>query len=167
MNELVDIVTPPPPSWMPQTPGWLALGIVLLATMLWLAWRILRRWHANRFRRTALRELAVLQRMLDGAPGERITVLLALADLLKRLALAEWPRQTVAALTGPAWREFLQSRAGSAGDSVPALGALAALIDDAEYRGRPALAEWPDDQLRAIFSACRVWIAGYRRDDHA
>jgi len=163
MNELVDIVTPPPPSWMPQTVGWLGLGIVLLATMLWLAWRFLRRWHANRFRRTALRELAVLHRMLDGAPGERITVLLALAELLKRLALAEWPRATVAALTGPAWREFLQTRAGSARDAVPA---LAALINDAEYRGTTALAEWPDEQLRATVSACRVWIAGYQRDDH-
>jgi len=163
MNELVDIVTPSPPSWMPQTAGWLVLGVLLLAAMLWLSWRFLRRWHANRFRRTALRELAVLQRMLDGAPGQRITVLLALAELLKRLALAEWPRQTVAALTGPAWCEFLQSRAGGARDAVPV---LAALIDDAEYRGGPALAEWPDEQLRATFSACRIWIAGYRCDAH-
>jgi hypothetical protein len=160
VNELVDIVTPPPPSWMPQTAGWLVLGVLLLVAMLWLAWRFVRRWHAERFRRTALKELAALRRTLDGAPGERIAVLLALAELLKRLALAEWPRQTVAALSGPAWREFLQSRAGKAQDAVPA---LAMLINDAEYRDRATLARWPDEQLVATFSACRVWIAGYRR----
>ena len=142
MNDLIDIVTPTPPSWMPQTVGWLVVGVVLLAGVLWLAWRTVRRWYANRFRRAALRELAALQQTADSA--ERATLLLSLAELLKRLALAQWPRNSVAALSGPAWGDFLRTHAGGAGDAVPA---LAALIDDAEYRGAATLAQWPEAQL--------------------
>jgi len=176
VNDLADIVLPSPPSWMPGTIGWLVLGLVLATALLGLAWRAWRHWRANRYRRAALKELAVLQRALqdrrgdaadpadpaDGADGAdaraRARALLALAELLKRTALAAWPRASVAGLSGTAWCNFLQAHAGRAGDAV----GLIVLLVDAEYRDRSALAGWPAQQAREVAAACGQWIAGHR-----
>jgi len=167
VNDLADIVLPSPPSWMPATIGWLVLGLVLAAALLGLAWRAWRHWRANRYRRAALKELAVLQRALQGGRGDiaeaadaraRARALLALAELLKRTALAAWPRASVAGLSGTAWCNFLQAHAGRAGDAV----GLIVLLVDAEYRDRSALAGWPAQQAREVAAACGQWIAGHR-----
>ncbi|WP_427309479.1 DUF4381 domain-containing protein [Cupriavidus sp. H39] len=151
---LADLSVPPPPSWLPQTIGWpIAAGMLLLA-LAWAAWRAWRRYRANRYRREALAELAALP--LETDPMRRATALRAMAALLKRTALAAWPRAQVASLTGGGWAEFLQAHAGRARDVAPQ---LAALVHDAEYRGDAALAQWPDPQVRAVAAACRRWIA--------
>ena len=161
MPELADLVTPSPPSWMPQTTGWLVVGLVILAGLAWLGWRAGRRWYANRHRRAALAELTRWTPQLAGDDRTRAQALLALAELLKRVALAEWPREAVAPLSGPGWHQFLHAHAGTAADAVPG---LAALVDDAEYRGATVLAAWPPQQAHATADACRRWIAAYRRD---
>lgn len=158
MNGLADIVTPLPPSWLPQTAGWLVLGIVLLCAVLWLAWRFWRHWRANRYRRTALKELAGLQATLGAEGPARAQALLAVAELLKRTTLAAWPRDTVAALSGTAWRDFLQAHAGKAADAVTPLANLV----ETEYRDRTALGAWSAQQTRDTASACRRWIAEHR-----
>ncbi|MBN8910366.1 MAG: DUF4381 family protein, partial [Rhodospirillales bacterium] len=56
-------------------------------------WKTIARWRRNRYRRAALRELGRLPRTGNVVP--------ALAALLKRTALAAFPRERVAALTGP------------------------------------------------------------------
>ncbi|WP_231907025.1 DUF4381 domain-containing protein [Cupriavidus sp. D384] len=161
MNDLADIVTPPPPSWLPQTAGWLVAGICVLCALLWLGWRMWRHWRANRYRRAALRELGRLQAGLDadGPEGaDRAQALLGLAELLKRTALAAWPRETVAALSGTSWRDFLLAHAGRATDAVPPLAALI----ETEYLNRAALGHWPAQQTRDTAAACRRWIAEHQ-----
>ena len=161
MNDLADIVTPPPPSWLPQTAGWLVAGICVLCALLWLGWRMWRHWRANRYRRAALRELGRLQAGLDadGPEGaDRAQALLGLAELLKRTALAAWPRETVAALSGTSWRDFLLAHAGRATDAVPPLAALI----ETEYLNRSALGHWPAQQTRDTAAACRRWIAEHQ-----
>lgn len=158
MNGLADIVTPLPPSWLPQTVGWLVVGVVVLCGLLWLGWRLWRHWHANRYRRAALKELARLQAGLAADQTARVGALLALAELLKRTALAAWPRETVASLSGTGWRDFLAAHAGNASDAVPPL----ALLIETEYRDPAALAHWPAQQGRDTATACRRWIAGHQ-----
>jgi len=168
MSDLADIVMPVPPSWVPRTAGWLVLGVLIAIGLLWLGWHLVRRWHANRHRRAALAEVTRLQHRLGDNAGDeagdegggRAAALLALAELLKRVALAEWPRDAVAPLSGAAWHRFLLCHAGPAADVVPV---LAALVDDAEYRGEAVLAAWAPDQARATAEACRRWIAAYQR----
>ncbi|WP_424931955.1 DUF4381 domain-containing protein [Amaricoccus macauensis] len=87
---------PPPVSMMPQTWGWAVLAALLLVAALWAAWRGWQRWHRNAYRRAALRELA--------AAGDDPK---AIATILRRAALAAWPRENVASLTGEAWLAFL------------------------------------------------------------
>lgn len=158
MNDLADIVTPPPPAWWPQTVGWLLVGICMLCALLWLGWRTWRHWRANRYRRAALKELGRLQAGLDANGPDRAQALLSLAELLKRTALAAWPRETVAALSGTSWREFLLAHAGKAADAVPTL----AMLIETEYLDRAALGRWPAQQTRDTAAACRRWIAEHR-----
>jgi len=104
---LRDIHAPPVPSLWPPAPGWwilLALSLVLL----WLAaWWLYRRYRVLRRRRQILAALAGL----DG--GDAGPALAAdVSALLKRVALARFPRAEVASLTGQDWLAFLDRTGG-------------------------------------------------------
>jgi hypothetical protein len=108
LDNLHDFYQPPPPSWRPQTIGWYVLFAIVGLALLWTAIHFLRKWMANRYRREALRELALLP------PPE-------FSALLKRTALAAWPREKVASLSGEPWLRFLnESAQGELFHSAPA-----------------------------------------------
>jgi len=95
LNNLRDIIIPDPPLFWPPAPGvWVALGMIL-ATLLLLAWRL----HAVR-KRNAYRKAGLL--LLRSAETGR-----DVAVVLKRVALAVFPREQVASLYGEDWVEFL------------------------------------------------------------
>lgn len=98
LDKLHDFYQPPPPAWTPQTIGWYVVFATIALLAMWMAIHSLRKWLANRYRREALRELALLQ------PEEFST-------LLKRTALSAWPREKVASLSGEAWLNFLNESA--------------------------------------------------------
>lgn len=99
LDKLHDFYQPPPPAWTPQTAGWYVVFAIAGLLVLWMAIHFARKWFANRYRREALRELALL-------PSDQFST------LLKRTALAAWPREQVASLSGAAWLEFLNKAAG-------------------------------------------------------
>src|SRR6202012_5857465 len=94
-----DFYQPAPPAWTPRTVGWYVLFAIVGLLMIWLTFRATRRWIANRYRREALRELPAT------APD-------GLSALLKRAALATWPREKVASLNGDDWINFLSATSG-------------------------------------------------------
>jgi hypothetical protein len=100
LGKLHDFYQPPPPAWTPQTIGWYVVFAIVGLLTLWLIIHSIRRWLTNRYRREAMRELAVL-------PPDQFST------LLKRTALAAWPREKVASLSGEAWLEFLNKTAGT------------------------------------------------------
>jgi hypothetical protein len=99
LDKLHDFYQPPPPAWTPQTAGWYALFIIAGLLAIWAIVHLVRRWFANRYRREALSELTLLQ------PSE-------FSALLKRTALAAWPRERVASLSGETWLAFLSEASG-------------------------------------------------------
>ena len=99
LDGLHDFYQPPPPSWVPQTIGWCVVFALLALIAAWLSVRAIRRWLADRYRREALHELAALK------PDQ-------FSALLKRVALAAWPREKVASLSGGAWLNFLSETSG-------------------------------------------------------
>ncbi len=128
--ELIDLLeeVPEPPaiSMTPQTPGWIVVGIVLLVLVVLLSRWLLLRWRANAYRREALRALAKV--------GEDPT---AIASILRRTALAAFPRSEVASLAGENWLAFLDaSYPGS--DFADGPGRT---IASAPYRAQPATPE--------------------------
>ncbi|NIZ63039.1 DUF4381 domain-containing protein [Sedimentitalea sp. CY04] len=103
--ELLDLLDPPPEpvrvAMVPQTSGWIVLGLVVALLLLWGAVTLLRRYRANAYRRAALGELNELTR--DGEDPAQISV------LLRRTALAAYPRGQVASLHGDNWLRFLDA----------------------------------------------------------
>lgn len=118
LENLRDIAVPPPVSWWPPAPGWwvvlATLGVVGLA----LGWRAWLAWKKNAYRRQALRELG-----RAATPQE-------IAEILKRTALAAFPRSNVASLSGDAWCSWLGS---SCGTNVPS--AVQATLTESVFGG--------------------------------
>ncbi|QID16924.1 DUF4381 domain-containing protein [Nitrogeniibacter mangrovi] len=117
LAQLAPAHAPPPVSAWPPAPGWIALAILLLLLVvaLWRGWR----HPARRLRRQALAELRRIEaENLDGTALAR-----ALAQLLRRYAIARFGREAIAGLTGPAWLAFLAAHGGApldgeAGDTL-------------------------------------------------
>ncbi len=95
LNNLRDIVVPDPPPFWPPAPGvWLALGIVV-AVVLFVGWRLYATRKDNAYRRAGLL-------LLSGArTAHDVSV------IMKRVALAVFPRERVASLYGDDWAVFL------------------------------------------------------------
>ncbi|WP_172292861.1 DUF4381 domain-containing protein [Pseudoruegeria sp. HB172150] len=98
LNQLIEPPVPEPVSMAPQTAGWWVLGALVIAAFAYALWRLWAGWRANAYRREALASL--LEAGDDPA---------AIATVLRRTALAAYPRRDVAGLSGADWIAFLQS----------------------------------------------------------
>lgn len=95
LNNLREIVVPEPPPFWPPAPGvWIVLGVAAALTLI-VCWRLYAAWIRNAYRRAGL---ALLQ---DAKTIHELSV------LLKRVALAAFPREEVASLYGQDWVAFL------------------------------------------------------------
>jgi hypothetical protein len=109
---------------------------------------LIRQWHANRYRREAL---VALDRITHGAPTQcdaRLATELAL--LVRRTALAAFPRERIAALAGPAWLAFLDRSYGGGGFSC----GPGRVLDAAPYQPTPPNAQ----DSSALTDLVRRWI---------
>ena len=157
LANLADVASPEPVSWMPQTWGWALLAIVVIAAATWAIVRWRRRREANRYRVEALADLARLDALLAD-PARRGEALAAIAPLMKRTALAVWPRGDVASLSGERWIAFL--RAHGPADALS--GAAGRLLGDAEYRSPASLAAMSAEEAHDCARAARAWIQRHR-----
>ena len=101
---LIDIPLPGEVSLWPQTWEARTAVVLLIAATLAALWRLGQYWYVNRYRREALAELDRIGR--DEA-GARLDQLAQLTMLVRRTALAAFPREQVAPLAGAAWLAFL------------------------------------------------------------
>jgi hypothetical protein len=150
----VEVVSPDAVNWLPQTPGWQVVGVIVAALAVHRAWRGLRRWYRNRYRREATARLRRLAQQPDSPlrPEE-------VNRLLKLTALAAFPREQVAALYGRAWVEFLNRQCpATAFDAEEA-----ELLAEGPYRTAAVKGPARD----RLLESSRTWIRehGNPRDD--
>jgi Ca-activated chloride channel family protein len=149
---LVDIPLPMPVSLWPQTWASRVAIVVLIVSLVAGTWWLIRRWRANRYRRAALAELGQIEGALS-AGWEPAELCGALASLVRRTALAAFPRETVAALAGPAWLAFLDRTSDGQAFSRGA----GRNLELAAYQVTP-----PDvGDLRALIGLVRHWIKAH------
>ncbi|MGV6848018.1 MAG: DUF4381 domain-containing protein [Marinibacterium sp.] len=141
--DLIDLLEPAPEppaiSMLPQTAGWIWLALAVLLAGVWL----INRWAAAR-RRQAYRRAALHALVAAGDDAA------AIAAILRRTALAAYPRSEVAGLTGAAWLDFLDRTYGGTGFS----GGPGRILARAPYQPCPT-----DPLLQPL---ARDWITRYR-----
>lgn len=147
LDLLKPIVHPDPVSLLPMSAGWWILSGWLLGLVLIGLWRWRLQWRANQYRREAQAEIDSLLRQTD-LDSSRLVA--AIAAVLKRTALAAYPRVEVAGLTGTAWAEFLAASCRN----DPEVAAAAQSIADAAYRA--------DVDPAVVIAPARRWIALHR-----
>jgi len=145
IDKLVEPVPPAPISMVPQTGGWIVLAVIVVAAAGYALWRYVGYRRRNAYRQAALADLA--------GCGDNPT---AIAAVLRRTALAAYPRRDVASLSGADWVAFLDR---SAGKPLFAGGA-GDVLTRAPYTDNPMLA--PD-----LMQAARAWIIHHRRGQGA
>jgi len=147
LDRLNDIVVPPAVSWWPPAPGWYFLAVVLLIAFLLACASMIRRYRANRYRREALAELVRLK------PGPES--LKDLADLLKRTAMTASGRDTVAALSGDQWVEWLNGQCAHPVFQDVSRELLARSLYTSNSTGS-------EQDVAALYQAVRQWVSVHR-----
>jgi len=112
LGALADIHLPEEVGFWPLAPGWWLVLAVLLGLAIWGLVVLGRRLHRLRLRHAAVTELEHCRARLQSAADTetaRIDFLSEVNAVLRRVALAHYPRNTVAGLTGREWLEFLRS----------------------------------------------------------
>ncbi len=108
---LIDIPLLQEVSLWPETWASRIAVVVLLVTAVVAIWRFISYRRTNRYRREALAELMRIARTsaADTAPNELAA---QLSLLVRRTALAAFPREQIAPLSGAAWLAFLDRSSG-------------------------------------------------------
>lgn len=141
LDALRDIHAPAPPTLalLAWSVALATLVVLMLPTLLWYARR--------RRLRAALRALAALAAS-HARDGDGTRLAGGLSRLLRRYAMVRFPDAGLAALTGPAWLQFLDAHGGQGGFCGPAGVALEC---------RPYQREGEFDAL-ALLALVRRWL---------
>ena len=160
LTQLRDIVEPAAVALWPPAPGLVLLGmlIVLWAAVAVLFWR--RHRQQNAYRRAALHDLAAIAERLRSPQG-RTEGIRQLSVLLKRVALAAYPRARVASLCGDDWLDFLDRRIGGTRFSRGPGRVLAAAMADPAPGQDLSISE-----CDGLIQHVRCWITDHRVADH-
>ncbi len=132
-------------SMWPQTAGWLWVAgamVIMVAALIWMG---VSRHRANAYRRAALSAL-------KSAGDDPVQI----ANVLRRTALAAFPRQTVAQLHGAAWLTFLDQAAQETHFAGSEAGRVLAA---APYR--------PQDPHRDLPGMAEQWIKTHRKAEQS
>jgi len=160
LSNLRDIVEPAGITWWPVAPGLVLLGLLMLFWTAFIGLLWWRRWQRNAYRRAALQELAAIEERIHH-PQTRNEGIRQLSMLLKRVALAAYPRTAVASLTGDRWNAFLDRQIG--GDTFSNGHGKVLVLAMADPNPGENLTT---SDCRPLIEAVRRWITGHRVDNN-
>ena len=147
LSQLRDIHLPDPISIWPPAPGWYLAAILIIAGFATGYYFLYRYWRNNSARRMALKQLTQLEQRYHNNPASN-DIVAELSILLRRLALAYFPRNDIAGLQGSAWLDFLNKTAKTTLFSA----ASAEILTLGPYQKQS------QQNLDEVFIACKQWI---------
>ena len=149
LSALRDIHLPEAVSLWPPAPGWwVAAGLVVALAV---ALRLLQLRRRRSVARAALRELDGLERNHQET-GDAAEYAVRLSALLRRVALARFPRNEVASLHGAFWVDFLSRASARTGFPAEVVEAMERAVF------APLRRENPSEDTAAWGAAARAWI---------
>lgn len=107
LAQLKDIHMPPAVSFWPLAPGWYVVLALIIAASVALLFYLYKCWKKQQRTKSILHQVIELQ--TNYQHGNKQQALAQLSVLLRRAALAKYPRNTIAGLYGDAWLEFLNT----------------------------------------------------------
>lgn len=147
LKDLRDIHLPPPISHWPPAPGWFFLAGLILAVAGYVSYRLLKHWHQTRAKRFALKQLIHLEERYHNQGSVQI-ITEELSILVRRTALAAFPRKEVASLEGNAWLQFLDKT----GNTNLFSSGPGRILSTAPYQRKIN----PD--IKSVFDVVKHWI---------
>ncbi|KTD69586.1 hypothetical protein Lste_2744 [Legionella steelei] len=106
LAQLKDIHLPPPIGWWPLAPGWYIVLAFVLFLIIMLAYGAYKRHRHALAKKQALLLLHDYQKHYEKEQNSSLTSA-HISELLRRVALAYYPRERVASLHGEEWLHFL------------------------------------------------------------
>jgi hypothetical protein len=111
LQELRDVHLPEPISWWPPALGWwIVFGLVVTGVIVFIWVRAYRR--RTKARRFAMAELGAVKQHYDTHQDHQWMVR-RLSEIVRRYAMATFPRTEVAGLVGFSWLQFLDRTGGT------------------------------------------------------
>lgn len=153
LQNLHDIISPQPSSWLPLAPGWYVLGLSMLLLSGWFSSQKYLAWKRNKYRREALIELDEFGKELTDSTKYQ-QLLPQLPQLVKPTAIAAYGRSSVASLSGDDWLGFLDKCAST---QLFTKGSRR-LLNDCSYLPAAQLAKFSLEQVAGLQKAVSYWI---------
>lgn len=150
LQQLRDIHLPDTIGVWPPAIGWWVLAIISIALLYATITFSLRKYRTLAPRRQALKELQQLEARYDSNQSQQ--TLRELSALLKRVALAYYPRHQVAKLSDDAWLQFLDRTGKEVNFKTGPANALV------KHRYQPDSAQSTPAAIGEIFNTCKQWI---------
>lgn len=147
LAQLRDVHLPDPLSIWPPAPGWFLLAALIIGGMLGIVYIIYRHWKKQTPKRQALKQLNELAFRYQ-QNKQAALIIPELSILLRRLALAYFPRIETAGLCGNEWLTFLNTT----GNTSAFTDKISTILTDAPYQKEPS------QELSETFIICRQWI---------
>lgn len=146
LNSLRDIHLPKAVSIWPLAPGWyIVIALIVAALMLGLLF-YLRSWYRNRAKKQAIHKLKELKALYKQGKNQQ-QIIAQVSILLRRVALAYFPKQNIAGLQGERWLQFLARNS-----QVQNFSREAKILNTAPYQAKIA------SDLNYLFPLVEQWI---------
>ena len=101
LDKLHDIITPEAVGYFPLAPGWVVVGLLVLALLFHFAIQTYSEYKKSLYKREALKELESFTKQSQ----EESVALLSLA---KRVAIVAYGRERIAKLSADSWWDFME-----------------------------------------------------------
>ncbi|MGL5742299.1 MAG: DUF4381 domain-containing protein [Legionella sp.] len=144
--QLKDIHIPAPIGWWPLAPGWYAVIALVLLLAIICAYHLYNKYRHALAKKQALVLLTHYQKDHEKELNVALTSA-RISELLRRVALAYYPREQVASLHGEEWLKFLNDT----GKEVD-FNAVNGMLLDAPFKTGETM------DLNPLFHTAHLWI---------